>query len=277
MLTRRRFSVVCGLGLLGGAIASRRGILRAEENDDALHRALAEIESKLDGRLGVAVTDTQTGRQWRHRADERFPLCSTFKLLAAAAVLARVDRGQDDLSRRVRFASDEIVPYSPVTQSRVGGEGMTLAELCAAAMTQSDNTAGNLLLKSLGGPAGVTDFARTLGDSATRLDRWETALNEATPGDARDTTTPAAMAADLHALLADEKILSPRAREQLTEWLVANRTGDARLRAGLPKDWRVGDKTGSGDHGPTKIAPADRIRPATAVASRVWISRCSAA
>ena len=128
---------------------------------------------------------------------------------------------------------------------------MTLGELCEAAMTQSDNTTANLILKALGGPPAVTRFARSLGDPVTQLDRWETDLNEATPGDPRDTTTPDAMAANLHALAVDGG-LSQRSRGRLNAWLVANKTGDARLRAGLPKDWRIGDKTGSGDHGTAK-------------------------
>ena len=125
---------------------------------------------------------------------------------------------------------------------------MTLAELCHAAITLSDNTAGNLLLDSFGGPAGLTAFARTLGDNITRLDRRETELNEAIPGDPRDTTTPAAMLDDMRRLLLDD-VLSPASRQQLADWLLANTTGASRLRAGLPGDWRVGDKTGTSDNG----------------------------
>jgi beta-lactamase class A len=213
-----------------------------------LGRKLIEIEQRLGARLGVSILDTQTERAWAHRADERFPMCSTFKVLASGAVLALVDAGKEDLSRRIRFEVKDVVTYSPVTESRAGGEGMTLAELCEAAVTRSDNTAGNLLLKCIGGPSGVTDFARSLGDTLTRLDRWETELNESTPGDPRDTTTPAAMATNLRRLVLGNK-LSARSREQLTTWLVSNKTGDAKLRAGFPKEWRVGDKTGGGDHG----------------------------
>ena len=198
--------------------------------------------------MGVAILDTQTGQRWEHRSAERFPLCSTFKVLACAAVLARVDAGQETLERRIRFEARDVVTYSPVTKDRVGAAGMTLAELCEAGLTQSDNTAGNLILASLGGPAGVTDFARSIGDAVTRLDRNETTLNDAIPGDPRDTTTPDAMVANLHALLLGT-VLSERSRGQLTAWMVANRTGDAKLRAGLPQAWRIGDKTGGGDFG----------------------------
>jgi beta-lactamase class A len=239
-LTRRNMAA----GLAFGVSYARSGIARA---DDPVTRMLADVERRLTARLGAFILDTELGRQWRHRPTERFPMCSTFKVLAAGAVLTRVDEGREHLDRLVRFEIGDVVSYSPVTKARTGS-GMTLAELCEAALTQSDNTAGNLLLKSTGGPAGLTAFARTLGDSETRLDRWETELNEAKPGDPRDTTTPEAMAVNLRAL-AIGSALSVRSRDQLVAWLVANKTGDAKLRAGLPKDWRVGDKTGGGDQG----------------------------
>ncbi len=209
--------------------------------------------SELEGsgqRLGVAVLDTASGRRFGHRQDERFPMCSTFKLLAVAAVLARVDRGDEQLERRVAFTEADLLEYAPATRARVSEGGMRLAELCDAAITVSDNTAANLLLASLGGPRGLTTYVRTLGDSVTRLDRNEPMLNEALPGDERDTTTPAAMLGDLEALLVGDA-LSRTSREALTGWLVANTTGDRRLRAGVPKDWRVGDKTGTGERGVT--------------------------
>jgi beta-lactamase class A len=220
---------------------------RADEMGGADVR-LTLLEARSGGRLGVAVLDTATGAAVAHRADERFALCSTFKFLAAARVLARVDRGEERLDRRVVFAEKDLVTYSPVTKERVGATGMTLAELCDAAITLSDNTAGNLLLASFGGPAGLTGFARSLGDKATRLDRWETELNEATLGDRRDTTTPAAMLENMRLLLLGDALSAP-SREQLIAWLIGNKTGAARLRAGVPRDWRVGDKTGSGEHG----------------------------
>jgi beta-lactamase class A len=222
---------------------------------------LAELEAKRGGRLGVAALDTATGARIEHRVDERFAMCSTFKFLAAAHVLARVDRRQERLDRRVIFAESDLVTYSPVTKDRLGTPGMTLAEICDAAMTLSDNTAGNLLLTSFGGPAGLTAFARSLGDTVTRLDRIEPDLNEATPGDPRDTTTSAAMLENLRRLVVGDA-LSAASRQQLTDWLVANKTGDARLRAGFPKRWRTGDKTGTGNHGVTNdiavVWPPDR-------------------
>ncbi|GAA4356706.1 class A beta-lactamase BOR-1 [Variovorax defluvii] len=214
----------------------------------SLAARLAQIEKDSGGRLGVTVLDSGSGRQAGHRQDERFPLCSTFKCLAAALVLARVGRGQERLERRVRYTRDELVTYSPVTEKHAGQDGMTMAGLCEAAVTQSDNTAGNLMLASFGGPAGLTAFMRSIGDAHTRLDRIETALNEARPGDPRDTTTPAAMAISMQKILLGDA-LSPASRAQLLQWLDDNKTGDQRIRAGVPANWKVGDKTGSGDNG----------------------------
>lgn len=210
--------------------------------------AFAELERRHGGRLGVAALDMGSDRQSSYRSDERFPLCSTFKFLAAAFVLARVDRGDERLDRRVVFSDRDLVTYSPVTKDHVGPAGMSMAEICDAAVTLSDNTAGNLMLGSFGGPSALTHYARTLGDGVTRLDRIETALNEAAPGDPRDTTSPAAMLGAMQRLLVGDA-LSAGSRERLTGWLLASKTGAKRLRAGLPADWRVGDKTGTGGNG----------------------------
>lgn len=208
---------------------------------------LAALQEAHGGRLGVSILDTATGRRIDHRAEERFPMCSTFKLLATAAVLSRVDRGELALARRIAFAKRDLVAYSPVTEKHVGAPGMTLADICEAAITLSDNTAGNLLLDAIGGPQGWTAFARSIGDDTSRLDRRETILNEAIPGDPRDTTTPAAMLTNLQAVLIGDA-LSAASRAQLIAWLEGTRTGDKRLRAGFPKGWRVGDKTGTSDN-----------------------------
>jgi beta-lactamase class A len=214
--------------------------------DEASAR-LIMLENRHGGRLGVAVLDLAGGTRLAHRAGERFAMCSTFKFLAAAAVLARVDRGEDRLERRIKFSNADLVEYSPVTKNHVA-DGMTVAEVCDAAITLSDNTAGNLLLATLSGPSGLTAFARTLGDEITRLDRIEPDLNEARPGDPRDTTTPAAMLETMRKIVLGDA-LSTTSRERLAAWLIANKTGDTRLRAGLPKTWRIGDKTGSGGNG----------------------------
>ena len=240
-------------GVLGAMLAtpvvlSAGGALRAAVVDAAgpLDRLVA-LERLHGGRLGVAILDTASGRRINHRGEERFAMCSTFKWLLAAQVLARVDRGEETLDRRILVAESDIVSHSPVTEHRIGKPGMTVAELAEAAVTRSDNAAANLLLASGGGPEGFTAFLRSIGDDWTRLDRIETALNSATPGDPRDTTTPAAMLRDLQAVLLGD-VLQPSSRDVLTGWLVGNRTGDARLRAGLPETWRVGEKTGSGGH-----------------------------
>ena len=215
--------------------------------DDAVS-SLRELERRSGGRLGVAMLDTASGRRTAYRGDERFPMCSTFKFLAAALMLARVDRGEEKLDRRIIFAANDLVPYSPATKEHVGTGGMTVDAICAAAVTLSDNTAGNLMLASFGGPAGLTVFARTLGDTVTRLDRIETELNEGTPGDPRDTTSPLAMLGTMQKLVAGD-VLTAASRERLIAWLIANKTGDRRLRAGMPASWRIGDKTGTGGNG----------------------------
>jgi beta-lactamase class A len=212
---------------------------------------LAAIEGRLGGRLGVAAYAAEQALV-RHRADERFPLCSTFKVLAVAAILARVDAGSESLDRTVRYGADDLLSYAPVTRKALeaaGGTGqLSVSALCAAALEWSDNTAVNLLLVPLGGPAGLTAWLRGLGDPVTRLDRTEPTLNEAIPGDPRDTTTPEAMRVTLGRILLGS-VLSPSSRARLEGWMVASQTGFKRLRAGLPKDWPVGDKTGSGDNG----------------------------
>jgi beta-lactamase class A len=214
---------------------------------------LRELEKQSGGRLGVAVLDTANGQRFGQRADERFPMCSTFKLLAVAAVLARVDRGEERLERRVAFGPSDLLEYAPVTRAHVAEGGLTLAQLCEAVMVVSDNTAANLLLVSLGGPAGLTKYVRTLGDSRTRLDRNEPLLNEALPGDERDTTTPHAMLGNLERLLLGSALSKPAlskvGQERLAQWMSASTTGLDRLRKGVPPGWRVGDKTGSGNHG----------------------------
>ena len=244
-----------------GAMGSRARLAA----EDPIETVVKAVEARLGARVGVAVLDDQGGRAWNHRAAERFALASTFKAYAGAALLARVDRGEESLDRRVVFTAADLVTYSPMTEKRVGEPGPTLSEIAEAAITVSDNTAGNLLLDAIGGPAGLTAFLRSIGDDVTRLDRRETELNEAMPGDPRDTTTPAAAARSLHDLVLG-KALTPASRERLTAWLLGDRVGDALLRAGLPKSWRIADKTGAGGNGARGIVavvwPPER-RPLT--------------
>lgn len=209
---------------------------------------IKQSESQLSGRVGMVEMDLASGRTlaaWR--ADERFPMVSTFKVLLCGAVLARVDAGLEQLDRRIHYRQQDLVDYSPVSEKHLV-DGMTIGELCAAAITLSDNSAGNLLLATVGGPAGLTAFLRQIGDNVTRLDRWETALNEALPGDARDTTTPASMAATLRKLLTAQH-LSARSQQQLLQWIVDDRVAGPLIRAVLPPGWFIADKTGAGERG----------------------------
>ncbi len=246
MISRRE--MLAGLLFAGPALLSLRAAV--DDRDGDVERRIADLERRHGGRLGVAILDTAGRKLIAYRGDERFALCSTSKVLAVAFVLARVDRGQESLGRRIVYGRDALVAYSPVTEKHVGEPGMTVSEICAAALTRSDNTAENLLLDSFGGPVKLTAYVRTLGDRATRLDRREPELNENKPGDPRDTTTPTAMLDDLRKIVLGNA-LSAVSREQLSAWLVANKTGDDRLRAGVPKTWRVGDKTGTGDNNAT--------------------------
>lgn len=251
-----------GAGLAGLVVMGRAGFAGVPAAlQDRFVEELKRLENQTGGRLGVALLDAGAGQHVGHRMDEPFPMCSTFKVLAAGALLQGVDAGKEDLARRIYFNEADLVAHSPETRKHVGPTGMTVAELCKAAITLSDNTAGNLLLASIGGPQGLTAFARRLGDEVTRLDRIETELNESAPGDPRDTTAPSAMAANLRALALGD-VLSVKSRTQLVGWLVANTTGDKRLCAGLPAGWRAGDKTGTGERGTANdvavIWPPDR-------------------
>ncbi|MFN3429366.1 MAG: class A beta-lactamase, partial [Candidatus Sericytochromatia bacterium] len=213
-----------------------------------VHDRLAALERSVGGRLGVAAfSGARTLAS--HRADERFPFCSTFKLPLVAAILHRSATDKGLLDRRVPYTKGQLVPHSPITERHVGA-GMTVSELCAAALQHSDNTASNLLTARLGGPGAVTAYARSIGDTRFRLDRWEPALNSALPGDARDTTTPGAMARSLARLTLGDA-LAPPGRLQLADWLRGNTTGATRIRAGIPASWPLGDKTGTGIYGTT--------------------------
>ena len=244
-LSRRR--LLSATAVAGSALMFRHALAKQVSKED-LHGHLIALERAQGGRLGVSILDVASGRRLDYRGDERFPMCSTFKWIAAALVLARVDRGDEQLDRRVAISQSDLLAYAPVTEKHVGSDGMSMAELCHAAVTLSDNTAANLMLASSGDPQGFTDFVRSIGDRVTRLDRIEPDLNEGTPGDPRDTTSPVAMLGTLRKLVLGDT-LSSTSRDQLTDWLVANTTGDHALRAGLPTSWRIGDKTGSSSAG----------------------------
>ncbi|WSP86790.1 class A beta-lactamase [Streptomyces sp. NBC_01235] len=212
---------------------------------DPVTARLRALEAEHGARLGVFAYNVRTRRSVRHRADELFPVCSLFKTLAVAAVLRDLDDGV--LDRRIHYTADEVVENSDVTKDHVA-DGMTVAELCAAAIQRSDNTAGNLLMRELGGPAAVTAFARSVGDRVTRLDRWEPELNSAEPWRVTDTTSPYAIGRTYARLLLGD-VLADADRRRLTNWMLGTVTSANRFRAGLPPTWTVADKTGGGWYG----------------------------
>ncbi|MEU2287557.1 class A beta-lactamase [Streptomyces sp. NPDC013178] len=221
------------------------GSARAAEDD--VTARLRALEKQHGARLGVFAHNVRTRRSVRYRADERFPVCSLFKVLAVAAVLRDLDRDGEVLARRIHYTADDVVENSPVTQDHVA-DGMTVAELSEAAICRSDNTAANLLLRELGGPAAITRFARSVGDRVTRLDRWEPELNSAEPWRVTDTTSPYAIGRS-YARLVLGGALEPGDRRRLTDWMLANETSVNRFRKGLPSTWTLADKTGGGWYG----------------------------
>jgi beta-lactamase class A len=220
----------------------------ASAAEDGVAARLRALEERYDARLGVFAHHLTARRSVRYRADERFPMCSVFKALAAAAVLRDLDRDGEVLARRIHYTEDDLViPGSDQTEAHLA-EGMTIAELAEVAITYSDNTAGNLLLRELGGPTAITRFARSLGDRITRLDRWEPELNTAEPWRRTDTTSPYAIGRTYGRLVLGDA-LNRRDRDLLTHWLLNNTTSVNRFHAGLPRTWTIADKTGGGSYG----------------------------
>lgn len=245
MVIPRRSFLIASLGYVSACASAPQSTPKPPPplgNPQALH----QIEARTGGRLGVCALATANERQLLYRADERFAMCSTFKWLLAAAVLAKVDEGRLALDERVTYGPNDLLEYAPATQAAVATGFMTLEALAKASVTVSDNTAANLLLPKIGGPAGFTSFVRSLGDSVTRLDRLEPELNENHPSDPRDTTSPRSMVALMRRVLCSDDVLSPSAKSLLLKWLRDCETGKQRLRAGFPHDWQVGDKTGTG-------------------------------
>jgi len=205
---------------------------------------LLAYERETGGKVGLYARNIDTGASIAWRADERFVMCSSFKASLAACVLARVDRGQDHLGDRIPYGPQDLFEYAPVAKANVAKGALSVEEMCKAAVELSDNTCANLLLARIGGPSALTAFWRSTGDQVSRLDHNEPMLNRSPPGDPHDTTTPAAMAGNFHRFVFG-KVLSDASRERFTGWLVGCQTGDNRLRAGLPKTWTIGDKTGN--------------------------------
>ncbi len=207
-------------------------------------KSLLQYEKETGGRIGLYALNLSTGALIQWRAHERFVMCSTFKASLAACVLKRVDQGQSKLEDLISYDSSDLLDYAPIAKFNLDKGALSLRELCKASVELSDNTCANLLLAHIGGPPALTDFWRSLNDKVSRLDHNEPALNRSRPGDFEDTTTPAAMVSNLKNLLFGNT-LSDDSRKYLTEWLIGCKTGENRLRAGLPKNWSIGDKTGN--------------------------------
>ncbi len=221
----------------------------------AMTAFLQQQEKQLNARIGMAVVNAQGESVFGYRQDERFPLTSTFKTLACAALLERLQKDGGSLDQQVTIQPDELLDYAPITKNYLAPATLSLRTLCAAAVSYSDNTAGNRILAYLGGPQAITQFMRRLGDNVTRLDRTEPTLNEAMPGDARDTSSPKSMAAGLQKILTSNT-LTPANRATLDSWMREDKVGDALLRATLPQGWSIADKTGAGGHGSRAIIAA---------------------
>jgi len=217
-----------------------------------LTEAVQAEEGALQARVGMAVFDANTGTVWHYRGDERFPLNSTHKAFSCAALLAKVDAKSLSLDQSVSISKDMLVVYSPITEKSLSPETITLRRICQAAVSYSDNTAGNVVVEAIGGPSGFNAYMRSIGDGLTRLDRKEPELNEGTPGDVRDTTTPNAIVGSLRSILLGDG-LSARSRIELTQWMLDDQVAGALLRASLPSDWKIADKTGAGGYGSRSI------------------------
>lgn len=228
--------------LLLGLLASSSVTYAAKLNEDS-----AAIEQHIGGRIGVSVWDTQNDEHWDYRGDERFPMMSTFKTLACATMLSEMDSEKLDKNATAKVEERNIVVWSPV-MDRMAGQTTRIEHACEAAMLMSDNTAANIVLRSIGGPNGVTRFLRSIGDGATRLDRFEPRLNEAKPGDKQDTTTPNAIVNTLHTLLEGDA-LSYESRIQLKIWMQDNKVSESLMRSVLPKGWSIADRSGAGGFG----------------------------
>ncbi|WP_408005908.1 class A beta-lactamase [Rossellomorea vietnamensis] len=244
----RMLKILMCVGLLSLSLFGN-GLKQTEAKEKATSHGTAhkfmQLEKKFDARLGVYAIDTGTNRTVAYRPDERFAYSSTFKALATGLVLQQ--NSLDELDEVITYTKDDLVTYSPITEQHVD-TGMTLREICDAAIRYSDNTAGNLLLEELGGPDGFENGLRQIGDHVTEADRFETDLNSAIPGDIRDTSTARALATNLKAFTVDD-VLPDSKRTILTDWMRGNTTGDELIRAAVPKGWEVGDKTGAGGYG----------------------------
>jgi beta-lactamase class A len=242
-LSRRTLLTVVASGFVANACANRVTSLQRD-----FSTAVAAIQARVGGRIGAYMRDTQSRLELEFNARQRFAMCSTFKLMLVAAILKRVEAGALALDGRLPVRAEDMVPYAPITSTHVAEGSMSVRDLCAAAVTLSDNAAANILLQPLGGPAALTQFLRDIGDPDTRLDRTEVELNTNMPGDPRDSTTPRAMVDSMEKVLVGD-VLATQSRQQLIAWMQQATTGPNRLRAGVPAQWQAGDKTGNGRNG----------------------------
>jgi beta-lactamase class A len=256
-MMRRRLFLAGSAALLAGCAYSKPAAPAVSWHDLPDDAGLARIRSSLGegARLGISALDTGSGRKLSLDATSRYAMCSTFKAALAGAILERVDAGTLSLEEQIEFGRDDLVEYAPVVGANLGEGRLSFETLCAAIVEVSDNAAANLLLAQIGGPGALTEFFRRCGDKVTRLDRLELDLNSNIPGDPRDTTTPAAMLGLMRVLLLGH-VLKPQSRARLIGWMERSDRGLNRLRAGFPKGWRAGDKTGAGNGANNDIAIA---------------------
>ena len=217
-------------------------------SSQSLQNKMTQMELTYGGKISFSAINTSDNKRLKYNANERFPMCSTYKFMLVAAVLKKSMKNPAFLQKQVLYDQDDLITYSPVTKEHLSA-GMSIEALCYAAIL-SDNTAANLLIKELGGITSVNKFARSIDDVSFRLDRVEPDVNTAIPGDLRDTTTAHAMTNDLHGIVLGE-VLDSVTRKKIQEWLINNTTGNARIRAATPKTWFVGDKTGTCSYGTT--------------------------
>ena len=269
-MIRNCLSLIRNVGLGIALCATFSGVVAAQE----LKTTISTWEDKLDARIGVFLRDGSSEWEINHRADERFPMASTFKILLCGAILGRVDDGRENLSSLMTYSDKDLVFWSPITKNNVAS-GMQVDRLCEAALTMSDNTAANLLLSRVQGPDGLNEFLHRIGDMTTRLDRWEPELNEATPFDLRDTTSPRAIATSLGKLLFGNA-LQPASAARLKQWMIGDRVADELIRPHVPNGWIIGDKTGTGGHGTRGIVAFIETPEGQPYLAAIYITECEA-
>lgn len=239
-------SIIKGLYLTSILLANLVMAANVSAKTNSIEPKFAQLGKETGVNLGISAIDMANNHIIAYQAEKRFPIQSTFKLVLVSAILKESMAHPDLLNQKMTYSKQDLVVWSPITEKHVE-EGMTISELCAATIRYSDNAAANLLMKKLGGPKAVTQFARSIGDKSFRVDNWEDNLNS-NPKDIHDSSTPGAMTQTLQKILLGH-VLAPHQREQLFAWMKGNTTGDTRIRAGVPKGWIVADKTGTGDYG----------------------------